>query len=195
MRDFGVFTTTSDGVTLWWERLGAGPPVVLLPGRGDSSDLFPSLFVERLVSSGLSVVRMDPRDTGLSGDGGDEYTLSTMADDVVAVLGAAQIDGAHTVAVSMGGMITVDLVNRFPNRVRSSVFIAAMSAPTAGRHPRWSPWPLRSLRSSPLHCCGCGTRSRTARTATHRRVSSRHPTGSGHGAVPPDRPPNDRIGA
>lgn len=127
-----MFTTTSDGVMLWWERVGAGPPVVLLPGRGDSSDLFPSMFVDRLVSSGLSVIRMDPRDTGLSGHGGDQYTLTTLADDVIAVLGAAAVDRAHTVAVSMGGMITVDLVSRFPDRVLSSVFIAAMSPDPEG---------------------------------------------------------------
>ncbi len=136
MRDLGVFTRAADGVMLWWERIGAGPPVVLLPGRGDSSDLFPSILVDRLVRAGLSVVRMDPRDTGLSGDGGDEYTLSTLADDVVAVLGAADVDRAHTVAVSMGGMVTVDLVSRFPDRVLSSAFIAAMSPdPEGGMGP------------------------------------------------------------
>ncbi len=136
MRDLGMFSTTADEVTIWWEQVGAGPPVVLLPGRGDSSDLFPLNFVDQLVSAGLSVIRMDPRDTGLSGDGGDEYTLSTLADDVVVVLRDARVDRAHTVAVSMGGMITVDLVSRFPDRVLSSVFIAAMSPdPDGGMGP------------------------------------------------------------
>jgi hypothetical protein len=37
-----------------------------------------------------------------------------MADAVVAVHDAADIDAAHTVAVSKGGLITVDLVSRFP---------------------------------------------------------------------------------
>ena len=27
MRDLGVFTTTSDGVMLWWERVGCGEPL------------------------------------------------------------------------------------------------------------------------------------------------------------------------
>lgn len=55
---------------------------------------------------------MDPRDTGLSGDGGNTYTLSTMANDIVAVLDDAGITRAPTIAVSMGGMITVDLVSQ-----------------------------------------------------------------------------------
>lgn len=136
MRECPVLAITADGVTLWWESVGVGEAVVLLPGRGDSSDLFPSRFVDQLVAAGFTVIRMDPRDTGLSGDGGDEYTLSSLADDVVTVLDAAGRDGAHTVAVSMGGMITVDLVSRHPDRVLSSVFIAAMSPdPEAGFGP------------------------------------------------------------
>lgn len=128
--------TTTDGVDLWWEQLGNGPTVLLIPGRGDSTDLFPKLLIDRLVGAGASVLRMDPRDTGLSGDGGDEYTLSTFADDIVAVLDAAAVSRVHTVAVSMGGMITVDLVSRFGHRVMSSTFIAAMSPdPDAGMGP------------------------------------------------------------
>ena len=128
--------TTSDGVDLWWEQLGEGPPVLLIPGRGDSADLFPQLLIDRLVGAGLSVLRMDPRDTGLSADGGDDYTLSTLADDIVAVLDAADSPRVHTVAISMGGMITVDLVSRFGQRVMSSTFIAAMSPdPDAGMGP------------------------------------------------------------
>jgi len=43
-----VFVTTSDTVELWWEREGDGPVVLLVPGRGDPSDLFPELFTDRL---------------------------------------------------------------------------------------------------------------------------------------------------
>lgn len=131
-----MFVTTSDGVDLWWEQLGKGPAVLLIPGRGDSTDLFPRLLIDRLVGAGVSVLRMDPRDTGLSADGGNVYTLSTLADDIVAVLDAANVSRVHTVAVSMGGMITVDLVSRFSHRVISSTFIAAMSPdPDAGMGP------------------------------------------------------------
>lgn len=131
-----MFTTTADGVNLWWEHLGQGPPVILIPGRGDSADLFPQLLIAGLLGAGLSIIRMDPRDTGLSDDGGDEYTLSTMANDIAHVLDDAAIEAAHTIAISMGGMITADLVRQHQSRVRSSVFIAAMSPdPDAGIGP------------------------------------------------------------
>ena len=55
-----VFVTACDGVELWWEREGEGPAVLLVPGRGDPSDLFPELFTDRLQLHGLSIVRWDP---------------------------------------------------------------------------------------------------------------------------------------
>lgn len=75
-------------VALWWELLGTGPTVFLVPGRGDSSDLFPARFTDRLIAGGCSVVRYDPRDTGLSGPGGGRCTLSDLTDDADAVIAA-----------------------------------------------------------------------------------------------------------
>ncbi len=124
-----------DGVELWWDAEGAGPPVVLLPGRGDASDLFPAGFTDPLTECGLQVIRFDPRDTGRSDAGGDDYTLATMADDAVAVLGAAVGPdvAAHWVGVSMGGLQLVDVATRHRKRVESLTFIAGMSPdPDAG---------------------------------------------------------------
>ncbi len=124
-----------DGVELWWEAEGTGPPVVLLPGRGDATDLFPARFADPLVECGLQVIRFDPRDTGLSDDGGDDYTLATMADDAVAVLDAATGTDvtAHWIGVSMGGLQLVDIATRHSDRVASLTFIAGMSPdPAAG---------------------------------------------------------------
>ncbi len=128
-----VIVTTADGVPLAWERSGSGPTVLLVPGRGDSSDLFPVDFTSRLTDGGLSVVRFDPRDTGLSGDGGDTYSLRTMVDDAIAVLDAAGVERAHLVGVSMGGIQLVDLATRYPERTASLTFVSAMSPdPDAG---------------------------------------------------------------
>lgn len=137
----------NDGVALWWERSGTGKCVLLVPGRGDSTDLFPDDFTDRLLVAGLSVLRVDLRDTGLPGDGGDTYTISTMADDLVAVLDAAAVPRAHVVSVSMGGLVTIDLRKRHPGRVRSLTFIAAMSPdPEAGVGPAF----LAGLDGDPL---------------------------------------------
>ena len=128
----------ADGVGLWWRIEGSGPTVLLVPGRGDSTDVFPDDVSGALVDAGCAVLRVDPRDTGLSDDGGDAYTLSTMADDLAAVVAASGAGAAHVVALSMGGMVTVDLAVRHPECVASIVFLAAMSPdPVAGMGPRF----------------------------------------------------------
>lgn len=126
--------TTDDGIRIWWEALGEGPPAMLVPGRGDSADLFPACAVDALVGSGFRVVRFDPRDTGLSDDGGDADTLSTMADDALAVLAAAAPgESAHWIGISMAGLQLVDVAVRHPESVRTLSFLAAMSPdPDAG---------------------------------------------------------------
>ena len=117
---------------------GTGPAVVVIPGRGDSSDVYPAEFTDALVAAGCSVLRVDSRDTGLSADGGDVYRLSTMADDFVAIATIAGLDRLHVVGLSMGGMVTVDLALRHRDRVASLVFLSAMSPdPEAGIGPRF----------------------------------------------------------
>lgn len=128
-----TYATSGDGVSIWYEIEGEGQLVALLPGRGDSSDLFPRCFTDELVGAGFAVLRLDTRDTGLSGDGGDSYTMSTLADDVVAVLDDAGAGRAHVLGFSMGGIVLTDLVARHADRVSSCCFISAMSPdPQAG---------------------------------------------------------------
>jgi pimeloyl-ACP methyl ester carboxylesterase len=128
-----VFTTSRDGVELWWYPAGEGRPVLLIPGRGDATDLYPHRFTDALIARGCRVIRYDPRDTGLSGDGGSTYTLADMADDAVAVLDAAGVGAAHLVGFSMGGVILIDVALRYPERVASAVLLSALSPdPEAG---------------------------------------------------------------
>jgi pimeloyl-ACP methyl ester carboxylesterase len=126
----------ADDVRLWWERAGDGPVVLLVPGSGDCSDIFPGSFTRRLVDGGCSVLRFDQRDTGRSDDGGDEYTLRTMAEDTIAVLDAAGVERAHVVGISMAGMLMADVASTHPERVASLTFVSAMSPdPDAGMGP------------------------------------------------------------
>lgn len=128
--------TAGDGTELWWEATPGEPTVVLVPGRGDATDLYPSCFVHPLREAGLGVLRYDPRDTGMSGDGGDDDTLATMADDVLVVLDAAGVDRAVLVGVSMAGLLLVDVASRAPERVAALAFVSAMSPdPDAGMGP------------------------------------------------------------
>jgi pimeloyl-ACP methyl ester carboxylesterase len=129
----------SNGVGLWWEATGPADAdvVVLVPGRGDSSDIWPPEFRDALVDAGFRVLVFDPRDTGAS-DAAEGYDLTAMADDVVAVLDAAGVERANVVGLSMGGFITVDLATRHRGRFGSLCFLSAMSPdPDAGFGPQF----------------------------------------------------------
>ena len=108
-------------------------PILLIMGASTSMLMWPEELCERLAAAGRFVIRYDNRDTGLSTHyplGEPEYTVEDMADDTVAVLDAYDIDTAHIVGASMGGMITQQAALRHRDRVRTITPI--MSTPDPG---------------------------------------------------------------
>jgi 3-oxoadipate enol-lactonase len=74
----------------------------------------------------------DNRGVGRSGKPVGPYDLEQMAADAVAVLDAADIESAHVIGASMGGVLAQIMAVRYPERVRSLVL-----ACTACRHLGW----------------------------------------------------------
>ncbi|CAJ1585397.1 alpha/beta fold hydrolase [[Mycobacterium] wendilense] len=119
----------------------ADPAVLLIMGLGAQLLLWPNDFCRRLVDRGLRVIRFDNRDVGLSSklhglrvEGSQYpnmvrsvlgrpspavYTLEDMADDAAAVLDHLDIERAHIVGASMGGMIAQVVAARHAERTRS----------------------------------------------------------------------------
>ena len=121
------------------------PAVVLIMGLGAQLLLWRKEFCEKLVNQGLRVVRYDNRDVGLSSklDGlhtgapllprmvrsvlglrsAAGYTLEDMADDAAALLDHLDIDRAHVVGASMGGMIAQVFAARHKPRTQTLAVI------------------------------------------------------------------------
>lgn len=117
---------TSDGLDIWYESIspeGQSKGTVLLNiGMGASALDWPPKFVREFVDSGYQVIRYDQRGTGMSDwvadwDNKNPYSLVDMAGDAVAVLDALQINEAHIVGLSMGGMIAQEIAINHPDRV------------------------------------------------------------------------------
>lgn len=132
--------TSASGVDIEFEFLGdaSDPTVLLVAGLGAQMVSWDDEFCDRLIARGLSLVRFDNRDVGLSGSvddgrdpmalvaarlGGEEvdapYLLSDMAGDAVAVLDAVGVERAHVMGMSMGGMIAQTVAIEHGHRVRS----------------------------------------------------------------------------
>lgn len=124
------------------------PPVLLVMGLATQMLGWPDEFCAGLAENGLSVVRFDNRDVGLSthlhdapppdvraGFAGDtssaSYRLSDMARDTVGLLDALGLDSAHLVGASMGGMIAHEIAAGHPGRVRSLTSIMSTTGDPA----------------------------------------------------------------
>jgi pimeloyl-ACP methyl ester carboxylesterase len=149
-------TAFANGLSIYYETAGSpdDPTVLLVPGLGGQIVYWPQGLVDGLVEAGFRVVLMDNRDAGLSerlegrkvsvarvvhaieaGETPDvPYLLADMADDAVELLTALDIDDAHVVGVSMGGMIAQTMAARHPERVRSLTSIMSTTgSPDVGQ--------------------------------------------------------------
>lgn len=120
---------TRNGIRLWYEDSGpsGGAPLLLVMGVDASVLWWPPGLADALVAAGYRVIRFDNRDVGLStylDESSPPYGLDEMADDAAGVLDAVDLEGAHFVGVSLGGMIGQELALRSPDRVRSLTLIS-----------------------------------------------------------------------
>jgi len=131
----------ANGIAIEVERIGkqSAPPIVLIRGLGTQLIQWPEKFVHRLVERGFQLVMFDNRDVGLSekfesagspdlaalmsGNADPAYQLTDMAEDVRGLLDALEIESAHIVGMSMGGMIAQLVAIARPQRTRSLVSI------------------------------------------------------------------------
>ena len=135
------FVDVGRGITLCYETFGeaAAPPMLLVMGLGTQMIGWPDEFCRALADRGFHVVRFDNRDSGRSThiEGRPPslrqlalrrirpvlYTLSDMAEDAQGLLRELELEPAHVVGASMGGMIAQTLAAEHPRSVRSLVSI------------------------------------------------------------------------
>ena len=140
----------SNGLRMAYEEFGdpADPAILLVAGLYNQLVRWPLKFCELLVANGFRVIRFDNRDIGLTDkmDGvrapsffrlvlkhylsipiSAPYSLDDMADDTVGVLDALNIQQAHIVGMSMGGMISQLVTAKYPHRILSLTSIMSTS--------------------------------------------------------------------
>ncbi|WP_018598686.1 alpha/beta fold hydrolase [Mycobacterium sp. 155] len=134
-------------IDLYYEDMGDpnDPVVLLIMGLGAQLLLWRTGFCEKLVDQGLRVIRYDNRDVGLSSKLSGQrvgtplalrmarsflglrspsvYTLEDIADDAAALLDYLDIDAAHIVGGSMGGMVAQVFASRYRDRTKTLAVI------------------------------------------------------------------------
>ncbi len=104
-----------------------GSPLLLLHGLGLDHHSW-DLVADRLLRSGHRVIRADLRGHGRSDGPTTGYRLDDLVADVVTVLDALDVGGAHVVGHSLGGTVGLQLALQAPDRVRSSTLLGALVA-------------------------------------------------------------------
>jgi 3-oxoadipate enol-lactonase len=113
-----VPTLTIDGTDIYYERRGAGEPLLLLQGLGGNSLHWGDRFLAALEDE-FELILYDHRGAGRSGAHDGDLTIAALADDAAALLDGLEVDSAHVVGISMGGMVAQELVLSHPARVRT----------------------------------------------------------------------------
>ncbi|MFO1135144.1 MAG: alpha/beta hydrolase [Rhodoblastus sp.] len=140
----------ANGIRIAYDEIGdpKAPAILLIMGLGTQMIAWPLPFCRALAERGFRVVRFDNRDIGLStkfdkagtvnvaaafaraliGRSVEApYKLDDMAADAVGLMDELDIDQAHVVGASMGGMIAQIVAAKYRDRVRSLVSIMSSS--------------------------------------------------------------------
>lgn len=111
---------SAGNIQLSYDRAGDGPPLPLLLIMGMSGTK--RHWGERVLSElrrDFEVIVYDHRDVGGSTRTGAPFTIADLADDAAGLLAALQLDAAHVMGISMGGMVAQELALGYPERVRA----------------------------------------------------------------------------
>jgi pimeloyl-ACP methyl ester carboxylesterase len=122
-------------------------PILLVTGLGAQLTLWPDFLIKDLQENNFRPIVFDNRDVGLSTRFSSEpsqtlnyikyflfipinseYTIEDMASDGIAVLDHLEIDSAHILGMSMGGMISQVLVAQYPLRSKSFTMISSTAS-------------------------------------------------------------------
>ena len=159
-------TVASNGIELFYESRGPenGEPIVFVMGLSAQMVFWPDTLLDALADKGYRVIRFDNRDVGKStrirkpiNQGPiaailrsmvglsveSPYTLHDMVADTVGLLDALNIERAHFVGASMGGMISQLMAGTHPERVLSLTSI--MSSNNSPLLPPPKPAALKTL--------------------------------------------------
>ena len=106
-----------NGIDLYYEDCGTGPAMVFIHGLGENADSWKHQVA--CFKAGFRTITMDLRGHHRSDDGELFLTMALFAMDIVALMDLLEIDRAHFVGLSMGGLICQELTRNHQHRMKT----------------------------------------------------------------------------
>jgi 3-oxoadipate enol-lactonase len=128
-------STQVNGIDLYYEETGSGPPLLLIAGLGGNT-LGWAMLLPALAEH-FRVIAFDNRGAGRSSAPAGPNTTGQLADDTAVLLDRLGIERTHVIGLSMGGMIAQELALAHPERVDRLVLYSTVARP---RLATFGPW-------------------------------------------------------
>jgi pimeloyl-ACP methyl ester carboxylesterase len=116
------------------ERSGSGPPLLMIMGLSGTALHWGEPFLEALRPE-FEVIVYDHRGVGASSRLSGHLTITQLAGDAAGLLDVLELDSAHVLGISMGGMVAQELALGYPERLRSLTLGCTSCGGDLGLHP------------------------------------------------------------
>ena len=103
-------------IEIYYERAGAGPPLLFISGSGGDLRNKPNVFDGPLATS-FDLLAYDQRGLGRTTKPDAPYSMAEYADDAAGLMDAVGWGKALVIGVSFGGMVAQEFVLRHPAKV------------------------------------------------------------------------------
>ncbi len=127
-----------NGLRMYYEVRGSGPPLVLLHGGLGAIEMYAPLLPA--LSANHRVIAVDLQAHGRTADIDRPLRMELMADDVAALIQQLGLDKADVMGYSLGGGVALQTAIRHPERVRKLVLVS-----TPFRRDGWYPEVLAGM--------------------------------------------------
>lgn len=123
---------TVNGIELWHDCFGEGPPLLLISGLGQNSAAWAP--ARAALAARFRCHVFDNRGTGRSTVPPGPYSIETMADDTAALIAHLGLGHVPVVGWSLGGSVLQALMVGHPDSVAAGVLLNALPAYTGVQH-------------------------------------------------------------
>jgi pimeloyl-ACP methyl ester carboxylesterase len=117
---------TQQPVSLYYEERGQGKPIILIHGFPLDHSIWNEV-VQQLADK-ARVITPDLRGYGASPKPEGDYSMRTMADDILALMDRLNLEKAIVAGHSMGGYITLAFAKAYPQRLSGVGLVATQAA-------------------------------------------------------------------